>query len=114
MNPIEITGFEELQEVLIEASHIQPVVAVVWSSTCVPCRALKPKLEELSREFGFPLARLQADANRQLVASLGVRAVPTTIVYARGVEVGRLVGDMKMVDLKKELMKVGAFQLPLL
>lgn len=70
------------------------VLVDVWAAWCTPCRALTPVLEALAaRHAGALRVRaLDADANPATVAALGVRALPTVLLFRDGVEQRRLVG----------------------
>jgi thioredoxin 1 len=70
------------------------VMVDVWAAWCTPCRALTPVLEALAaRHAGALRVRaLDADANPATVAALGVRALPTVLLFRDGVEQRRLVG----------------------
>lgn len=72
------------------------VLVDVWAAWCTPCRALAPVLEALAqRHAGTVRVRsLDADANPDTVAALGVRALPTVLLFRDGVEQRRLVGAL--------------------
>lgn len=113
MLKLDVTNAEDLQEALVDASHVQPTVAVVWAAWCGPCRSLKPKLEALALKHNFPLVRIDGGTHADLARHLKVRAVPTVIVYRRGQEITRFSGDKSESDLAIALGKVGTFQQPL-
>jgi len=77
-------------EVVVEGSAKQPVLVDVWADWCGPCKSLMPILEKLAVEGdgSFILAKLDADANQELVQQMGVRGFPTV----------RLFKDKKAVD----------------
>jgi thioredoxin-like negative regulator of GroEL len=111
--PFDANSLQDLQETLVDASHVQPTVAVVWASWCGPCKSLKPKLEALCAEYQVPLTRIDGGTYRDLALHLGARAVPTIIVFNQGKEVARLSGDHSKDNLHLALMKAGTFQKPL-
>ena len=88
---IEITAttFETL---VLASPH--PVVLEVGAERCAPCRALERVMRELATEHGgaVRMASVDADAEPQLAARLGVRGLPTLIVFRDGEEVTRRVG----------------------
>jgi len=63
---------------------------------CGPCKALKPVMDKLSDEYkdkaGFYYADVE-DGGINTGSAMGIRGVPSTIIFRRGVEVDRLVGN---------------------
>ena len=81
-------------------------VLIFTTPACGPCKAVKPILEELHAEYGFPLRVIQASIQSQEeFVKHGVRTAPTVICLNDGVEVGRFAG-MRTADAVK-----GALQL---
>ncbi|OEY65599.1 thioredoxin [Marinobacter sp. X15-166B] len=77
---------ENFQESVMDASSRTPVLVDVWADWCAPCKQLLPILEKLAREYKgqFLLAKVNADEQQQLTASLGVRSLPTVILVKDG------------------------------
>ena len=65
------------------------------ASWCSPCKELTPVLEKLSKNFEgkatFYYANVE-EGGLNKGSELGIRGVPSTIIFKRGVEVDRLVG----------------------
>ena len=61
---------------------------------CSPCKALKPTLEALAKEYGDKISIVMIDVDEdQLTAQqYNVRAMPTIVILRDGVEVGRTQG----------------------
>jgi len=65
------------------------------ASWCSPCQALKPIMEKLSDEYegkNFFYADIESDGINT-GSSMGIRGVPTTILFKKGIEVDRVVGN---------------------
>ena len=64
----------------------QPVLVDFWGEWCGPCKMLAPLLDEIAGEWqGRALVvKVDVDNARELAAKLGVRAVPTLIVFKDG------------------------------
>lgn len=82
------------------------LVAVDFTAEwCAPCRLMKPVLESLAHEYAqrLRIVQLDADRNPSTLVRLGVRGLPTVIVFRDGVEVDRLVGAMPANRLRARL-----------
>jgi thioredoxin 1 len=91
--PITVTDADFAQRVLQSAL---PVAVDFWAPWCPPCRAIAPILKELASEYADTLviAKLNTDENPNYFSQLGIRGVPTLIIFKDGVEVDRLLGAM--------------------
>ena len=82
MNVIEISQ-ENAQQYLIDESFNRPVVVDFWAEWCAPCKQLMPLLEKLADEYAgaFLLAKVNADEQQGISQQLGVRSLPTVMVF---------------------------------
>ena len=65
------------------------------ASWCSPCKALTPVLDKLSTDYEGKATFYHADVEEGGIntgSAMGIRGVPSTILFKRGVEVDRLVG----------------------
>jgi len=83
----------------------QPVLVDFYADWCGPCRAVAPVLEDVARELEGQLkvAKLDADANDELMQKYGVFSIPTLILFRDGKEVKRLVGALSKPKLLQEI-----------
>lgn len=58
----------------------------VWAPWCGPCKMISPMVDEISNTYHGRLSvgKLNADENRDIVADLGVRNIPTILLYKNG------------------------------
>lgn len=96
------TNFEN--EVLQSAT---PVLVDFWATWCGPCRALSPKLEEISQNLGgkVKFVKLDVDANAEVPSKFGIRGIPTLILFKNGQMLDQLVGNQPKEVIEKLLEK---------
>jgi thioredoxin 1 len=73
----------------------EEIVCVQFSASwCAPCRSLSPVLEKLSEHYPsckFYYGDVENNAINQ-GSVMGIRGVPSTIIFRKGKEIDRLVG----------------------
>ena len=62
------------------------------STWCQPCRTMSPILEEVEKETGVTIQKINVDEDEEHVIAYGVRNIPTVLVFQNGEVVGRQVG----------------------
>ena len=85
---------ENAQQVLVDESFKRPVLVDFWADWCEPCKNLMPVLEKLAVEYNgqFLLAKLNADEQQGIAAQLGVRSLPTVMLFKDGQPVDGFAG----------------------
>jgi thioredoxin 1 len=81
---------DELKQKLNNGDKVLVDFFATW---CGPCKALIPVLESISNDFtGVELIKMDVDQNMDLAMELGVRSVPTVVLFEGKKEVFRTTG----------------------
>ena len=88
----------------------KPTIAEFGSSTCIPCKQMKPILEELAVEYEGKLnvVIVEVYEQKELTQQYSILAIPTQIVFdSSGQEVTRHVGFWAEEDIIAQLKEMG-------
>jgi thioredoxin 1 len=90
VSKIELTTVDEFKDAIREGVTLVDFNAP-W---CAPCRAQEPIIERLSDQFEGKalIAAINIDGQRELAGNLGIRGIPTLILYRDNEEIHRFVG----------------------
>lgn len=58
------------------------VLVDFWAKWCGPCKSLVPRLEAIENEYpNVTFVKVDVDENTDIALEMGIRSVPTVIVY---------------------------------
>ncbi|GGD41339.1 thioredoxin TrxC [Aureimonas glaciei] len=73
-----------------------PVLVDVWAPWCGPCRTMAPAYAAAAQTLGSAVrvAKLNSEAEQTAAARLGIRSIPTMILFVGGKEAARVSGAL--------------------
>jgi thioredoxin 1 len=87
------------------ASTDKLLVIDFWGTSCAPCMALKPVIEQYEKEFEgrAVFAEVNIQGNRRLAMREQVMGLPTILFYKGGEKIDSLVVNFSPPQLKKKI-----------
>jgi thioredoxin 1 len=82
------------------------LVAVEFNAAwCAPCRIMTPVIEAAARDYEgrLRIVQVDADANPATLTRLGVRGLPTMLLFRDGTMVDRIAGTVNAASLRARL-----------
>ena len=80
-----------------------------WASWCQPCKIQGPIVSQLADDYveneKVKICKLDVEANKKIASKLGIRNIPTMILFKNGKEIQRFVGIKTKNILNKALVK---------
>ena len=89
--PLHINENNYQKEVL--ESNI-PVVVDFWATWCGPCKMIAPIIDEMANEYEgkAKICKVDVDNNNSIAVQLGIRSIPTVMIFKDGKVVDTIVG----------------------
>lgn len=96
-------SIENFQSDVVEKSKQVPVLVEFYAQGAEPSQQIAPVLQRLAESYAgkFVLARIDIQANQQLIQQLEVRTLPTLILIANGQMVSKLEGPQEETKIRE-------------
>ncbi len=82
-----------------------PILVDFWAEWCAPCKSIASVLEELASEYSEKviLAKVNVDEYPRIAAGIGVRSLPTVVMFSGGEEKVRIIGAHSKLEIKRKI-----------
>ena len=80
-----------------------PVIVDLYTSICEPCKRISPILKQIATEKNgvVRIMKLNCMDEPVIASSLGIRSVPTFLMFSKGVVHSCLMGEKSKADIEK-------------
>ena len=85
-----------------------PVLVDFWATWCAPCRLIAPHVEAIAKEYDgkVKVGKIDVDNNQNVARLLGIRSIPTLMIFKAGQVVGNIVGAVPKNKIVEHLQSV--------
>jgi thioredoxin 1 len=86
----------------------KPVLVDMWAEWCMPCRAMAPVIDQAAEAMGSDVlvGKLNVDENPRVARAIGVKALPTMLIFKDGKIVDAIVGMASQQEIVAKLQAV--------
>jgi thioredoxin 1 len=79
------------------------VLVDFWAEWCGPCKKVSPILDEISKEHGILVGKLNIDENPLKPVEYSVSSIPTMVLFEDGVVIKTIIGAKPKHKMLEEL-----------
>lgn len=103
----DVAGAEQFEQLVVQNSMHKAVLVDFWAQWCAPCKVLMPILEKITASYQgeLLLAKVDCDVEQDIVARLGVKSLPTVVLFKDGKPVDGFTGAQGESDIRALLAK---------
>ena len=103
----DVAGAEQFEQLIVQNSMHKAVLVDFWAQWCAPCKVLMPILEKITASYQgeLLLAKVDCDVEQDIVARLGVKSLPTVVLFKDGKPVDGFTGAQSESDIRALLAK---------
>lgn len=103
----DVVGVEQFEQQVVQNSFEQPILVDFWAQWCAPCKVLMPILEKITQSYQgeLLLAKVDCDLEQDIVGRLGVKSLPTVVLFKDGKPVDGFTGAQSESDIRTMLSK---------
>ena len=92
---------DEIFEDVVKSNGL--VLIDFWAEWCGPCKKVSPILDEISKEHGILVGKLNIDENPVKPVEYSVSSIPTMVLFEDGVVIKTIIGAKPKHKMLEEL-----------
>lgn len=80
----------------------------IFANWCGPCKNISPIIDKISSDYykKVKVGKMDVDKNSKIPAKLGIKSIPTILIFKNGEEVERFVGSVSEGDITNSIDKI--------
>ena len=99
---------KEIVKQKISEDNNRPIIIDFYGDWCAPCKRFAPKFENVSNDFKeLDFAKYNIEEDEKVLATrLEIRSVPCLIIFNKGKEVERIIGECSEEEFREKIKSV--------